>query len=618
MAKKRGGKSETAHSRTNAPRQHNPAEFDQDPPDPLREILRFLGSLKLAVVLLLVSMFVLVVGTLLDDARGLDYARWFVYHSWWFITLTSALAVNVLMAMLLRIPWKRRHIGFLVVHAGLLVLMAGSILTFIAGIDGHVNIIEGGPAVDEVTVTERSQLTAVWRDGDETAAVDFPFKPGPADWPGGKTKNLGELDEVRVKVLQFYRYAIGELVWGEDPSGRSAPAIRIALIDRDGKQVQWNEDWLVGRKGIGTTMTFGPANLALQEVPVDSMLRDLLSPPTDNLGEKGVLSIYYKDQVEQISIDENVGNTVAIGSDGTKVEIVQYLAQPTMGPGGTLTSAGEEPKNPMLELRVHLPGGQQPLRQLSLAKTPLMDFSRSRGIECPVRFFYHHSAVPVQKAVEFFQTPDGKLSCRVGDGTRYKPHGAVNKGGLIETSAGYSVRLLQHVRSARQQRTFESVEYDPEWRRTPEAAARFEVSVGDKTYEMWLQRGGGEHGFYMVQTPKGKMEFVFGYTRAPLGFSVKLNKFTREFNPGGMGDASYSSEVEVIDESDSQDRKISMNEPLEHGKFTLYQSGFPTTADGRQMSTLTAAYDPGRYLKYAASVLICLGAFVMFYLRGRI
>ena len=615
MAKKRGGKSGPAHSRTNAPRQKKTAEVAQEPPDQIREILRFLGSLKLAVVLLLVSMLVLVAGTLLDDAKGLEYARWFVYHSWWFITLASVLAVNVLVAMLLRIPWKRRHIGFLIVHAGLLVLMAGSILTFVEGIDGHLSIVEGGPAVGAVTVTERSQLTASWRDGDEI--IDFPFKPGPADWPDGKTKDLGELDEVRVKVLQFYRYAIGEIGWGEDPSGISPPAIQFALIGPDNKQVA--DKWLVGRKGIGAKLTFGPANVALQEVPVASMLGDLLNPPTDNLGDKGLVSIYYKDQVEQVPVDDNVGKTVAIGSDGTKVEIVQYLAQPTMGPGGTLTSAGDEPNNPMLELWVHLPGGKEPLRQFSLAKTPLMDFSGSRGIACPVKFFYHHAAVPVQKAVEFFQTPDGKLSCRVGDGKRYKSHGAVDKGGLIETSAGYSVRLLRHVRNARQQPTFESVEYDPEWLRPPEAAARFEVSMADKTYEMWLQRGGGEHGFYTVQTPKGRMDFSFGYTRSPLGSKMRLIEFTREFNPGGMGDASYSSEVEVIDESGRrQKHEISMNKPLEHGKFTFYQSGFPKTADGRQMSTLTAAYDPGRYLKYGASVMICLGAFVMFYLRGRI
>ena len=617
MAKERGGKSGPAHSRTNDPQQKKTAEIAEKPPDPIREIFRFLGSIKLAVVLLLVSMLVLVAGTLMDDAKGLEYARWFVYHSWWFIALAVVLALNVLTAMLLRFPWKRRHTGFLIAHGGLLLLLGGSIQTFLVGIDGQLGIAEGGPPVDAITVTERSQLTASWREGDETVAVDFPFKPGPADWRGGKTKDLGELDEIRVEVLDFYRHATGEVGWSEDPSGPSAaPAIRFALIDPDNKQVA--DKWLAARKGIGARMTFGPAYVTLHEVPVGSMLRDLLSPPTDNLGDKGLLSIYYKDQVVQVSIDESVGKTISIGNDAVKVEIVKYLGQPKMGPGGTLTSAGNKPSNPMLDLLVHLPDGKEPLRQLCVARTPFMDFAASRGIDCPVKFFYHHSAISAQKAVEFFQTPDGKLSCRVGDGKRYESRAAVNEGDLIETSAGYSVRLLRHVRHARQEATFKSVEIKPGQSRMPEAAAQFEVSVAGKTDKIWLQRGGGPHGSYSLQTPKGNVELSFGYTKSPLGFSLRLISFKRELNPGGMGDASYSSVVEVIDEGLTQQHKIAMNEPAEYGKFTFYQSSFKKTPDGRNVSILSAAYDPGRYSKYAASVLICLGAFVMFYLRGRI
>ena len=33
------------------------------------------------------------------------------------------------------------------------------------------------------------------------------------------------------------------------------------------------------------------------------------------------------------------------------------------------------------------------------------------------------------------------------------------------------------------------------------------------------------------------------------------------------------------------------------------------------MSTLTAAYDPGQFLKYLGSVMICLGTFLMFYVK---
>jgi len=59
-----------------------------------------------------------------------------------------------------------------------------------------------------------------------------------------------------------------------------------------------------------------------------------------------------------------------------------------------------------------------------------------------------------------------------------------------------------------------------------------------------------------------------------------------------------------------------MNEPLVHGRFRLYQSSFQEPAHGREVSVLTAAYDPGRGLKYAGSLMICAGIFIMFCLRA--
>ena len=61
-----------------------------------------------------------------------------------------------------------------------------------------------------------------------------------------------------------------------------------------------------------------------------------------------------------------------------------------------------------------------------------------------------------------------------------------------------------------------------------------------------------------------------------------------------------------------------MNAPLTHGKYTFYQSGFDQTADGKDVSVLSVAYDPGRFLKYLGSLMICVGIFVMSYVKGRL
>ena len=50
-----------------------------------------------------------------------------------------------------------------------------------------------------------------------------------------------------------------------------------------------------------------------------------------------------------------------------------------------------------------------------------------------------------------------------------------------------------------------------------------------------------------------------------------------------------------------------MNQPLTAGNFTVFQSSFDEAGHGRESSTFSVAYDPGRAWKYAGSLTICLG-----------
>jgi hypothetical protein len=110
----------------------------------------------------------------------------------------------------------------------------------------------------------------------------------------------------------------------------------------------------------------------------------------------------------------------------------------------------------------------------------------------------------------------------------------------------------------------------------------------------------------------------YGHGDVSLGFALKLENFHREVNPGGEGNAAFASTVRLIDGDLDLDetREISMNEPLTHRRFTFYQSGFNESGHGKETSVLNVAYDPGRTLKYAGSLMICLGIAVMFYMRA--
>ena len=122
-------------------------------------------------------------------------------------------------------------------------------------------------------------------------------------------------------------------------------------------------------------------------------------------------------------IDDQKGQTVPLGDSGVSVEIVNYYADAKPTPNGRkFVARSDKPRNPMLELRVHLPGAAEPIRQLAFAKAPLAQSGRSLGHVCPVKFWYHHANIPQTPGAVFLQTPAGKLYCRrVVEGSLAEP-----------------------------------------------------------------------------------------------------------------------------------------------------------------------------------------------------
>ncbi len=104
---------------------------------------RFIGSLKVAVPLLIAIAGVLAWGTIYEARFGTASVQRFVYHSWWFQSLLGFLAVNLAAAALSRYPWKRRHLPFVLAHIGIILILAGGILGGRFGTDGQLIIPEG-------------------------------------------------------------------------------------------------------------------------------------------------------------------------------------------------------------------------------------------------------------------------------------------------------------------------------------------------------------------------------------------------------------------------------------------------------------------------------------------
>lgn len=581
-------------------------------------LVGLLASLKLSFVLLGLVAASLACGAYLERAYGLEFAQWHVYNSRWLIGLLGALAVNIAAGAVVRLPRRWSQAGSAIASLGLVVLLAGFIHTLVQGVEGRLILWKGGTA-EAVMLTDRSRLMLLARRGGEVDSTELGFSPGPADWREEEPLDFGDVGGMEVKVLRFLRYAQYHAGWIADEAGASKPAIRVLVPDsRTGGSVErWCVPVLFGSRPVA-----GQPDLSIEQAAVASLRDDFLKPPALKPGTRGVLSAHYKDHVYPIPVDGNTGKRVPVGTDGVTVEIVDYHADAKVDKG-KFVSEGTEPKNPMLQLRVHVPGQQQPISEVAYANRPFVTFGTiHRKQDCPVKFWYHHPAATVASGAEFMQTPDGTLYCRAGDGRAWQWRGEVHEGDRIALSADRQITLLRYLPHARPESKFVPVELAPGETTDAEAAVLVEVTAGEKSEEFWLGRDDPRFGVRQVQSPDGPRLVVFGYASSPLGFSVKLVELQKETDADSPSDVSCVSQVQFFEPAQDPDvvstdnplHEIATGRPLKYGTFTLRQSGF-RELPGAYLSELRVTSDPGWLMKWSGAAIFCVGVLLALCLR---
>jgi len=105
-------------------------------------LVRALASLKLTIALLIIIALVLSFGTILESLHGAEAAR-AVYYAPWFFALQGLFALNILAALWERWPRNRWRIGFVITHASMLLILAGSLATAMYSIEGRLPLWEG-------------------------------------------------------------------------------------------------------------------------------------------------------------------------------------------------------------------------------------------------------------------------------------------------------------------------------------------------------------------------------------------------------------------------------------------------------------------------------------------
>ena len=105
-------------------------------------IIKTLGSLNFAIFLIASLGILLAISTFTESVYGTPFAQKLIYGAGWFDIFLSLVWTNIFFATWTRWPFKKQHIGFVITHIGILLLLFGALLSRLVGVEGQATIFE--------------------------------------------------------------------------------------------------------------------------------------------------------------------------------------------------------------------------------------------------------------------------------------------------------------------------------------------------------------------------------------------------------------------------------------------------------------------------------------------
>jgi len=227
-------------------------------------LIKSLASIKLGVCIIVTLGTLIAWGTLVEAHYNDSVAaQKIVYGSIWMYMAMGALSISLIAVMIDRWPWQQKHMGFILAHIGILVIMTGSLITRFYGLDGSMTL-QVGESSHFVSV-EQMVLATYASLGDDSGfrkisenVVDF-FKHRPSAEHPFEVPLAGG----NVKVTQYLPYAFRDekVVPSARPS--SGSAVRFQLQNPNVSLTEWLVQPGPGRE---VSKNLGPATVFLSNV----------------------------------------------------------------------------------------------------------------------------------------------------------------------------------------------------------------------------------------------------------------------------------------------------------------------------------------------------------------
>lgn len=144
----------TAHPKPSAEAQRRAAIKRRRDTSPLWMAIHLLGSLHVAVILLATIAGLIAFATIMESKFDSAVARYYIYDNPLFMLWLLVLALNLLCAAFTRWPWQRKHLGFVITHAGIILMLTGAVVGRSLGFEAFVTLDKTKPPENRLVMHE--------------------------------------------------------------------------------------------------------------------------------------------------------------------------------------------------------------------------------------------------------------------------------------------------------------------------------------------------------------------------------------------------------------------------------------------------------------------------------
>jgi hypothetical protein len=472
--------------------------------------------------------------------------------------------------MLDRIPFRRKLLGFYVVHVSILIILLGSLVTKVQGIDGTVELTQE-QATDEVRLSEDRVYF-----GNGSVEAGFVLPETVRETRMDEVVSLGK--GTKIRAIRYLPYAEATPNWIYEENA-------------------WSSVWTLKNSRVEQQLTLSTAGQT--SANLGPLAVELVNPEVFSLLKAGIS-------------DQGDGAV-----RGTRFLLVD-------------TKSGLSKAIPDIQNSYPIPGTRWVLKRTLAAKGSVVFFELSGAAE-PLKFFPRYSAKPVTRHMEpdessplslldvsgfsgrnvllLSRTSDGRIHYAILTRQGGRDSGVVDRSSLALPWMGLELTLREDHPSQRPEEGWRAgTASKDEAKNTKALLVRVENTSGGAE-QLWVtnrQNAASRFGLTQAQ---------IGTTLIKLPFSMQLERFKMDSVPGMANrPASYESFVRLSRPLENGDNTahIYMNHPLKSGGYTFYQASYLQGEDGKYHSILSVNRDPGRPITYGGSLLLVFGLLIHF------